>query len=78
MIDYYYAIAKHNDVQRAASVRRPAAPDYDANYQEILDKAQMHRAIMLKRIVRSAWVMLRKAVNHQAATDGFAGKRAVG
>lgn len=78
MIEYYDAIAKHNDMQRAASAHRQTAPGFDAYYQEILEKARMQRAFMLKRIVIAAWAILRQAVKHPAATDGFAGKRAVG
>lgn len=77
MIDYHYAITKHNDMQGAASARRQTAPNYDAYCQEILEKAQMRRANALKGIVKSAWAMLRKASSHQAASNGFADKSAV-
>jgi len=78
MINSYYAIEKHNDMQRMASVGRQSVPDYDADHMEILREAQARRAAMLRRICESAWMKLRKALSHQTASDSFAGKGVVG
>jgi len=78
MISTYDAIAKHDDMQRMASVNRETVPDFNAFYVEILREAEMHRAIALKRIFKSAWATLRKVLSHHTVPTGLAGKGAVG